>query len=242
MSSQSLVHLTARAAIPRRRTEHISGALPFIADLKNGTSYASWKVWSGSTTKDARFVPMPKKVAIRTYHKAVEWNRRSKTPGCHGGVIGSHVLLVLHSLVFDFLNHRTGRLDPSYNALQRSTRLCRQTIAGALARLKQLGIISWVRRCYEDWDEGRFVLRQDTNAYAILPPTQWRNYMDVDLPEAPHPSAWGAAPPLPSLVEQAVEDRNAGASLRSVVENLSDDPLDPLAAALARLGRTLGLQ
>jgi hypothetical protein len=243
MSSQSLVHPTARAAGPRRRTEHISSALPFVADLKGGTSYASWKVWSGSTTKDARFAPIPKKVAIRIYHKAVEWNRRSKTPGCHGGVIGSHVLLVLHSLIFEFLNHRTGRLDPSYNALQRSTRLCRQTIATALARLKQLGIINWVRRCYEDWDDlGRFMLRQDTNAYAILPPTQWRSYMDVDAPQPPHPSSWGASPPLPSLVEQAVENREAGASMRSVVEHLGDDPEDTMAAALASLGRALGLQ
>jgi hypothetical protein len=57
---------------------------------------------------------MPKKVAIRIYHKAVEWNRRGKTPGCHGGVIGSHVLLVLHSLIFDFLNHgRVGWTPPT---------------------------------------------------------------------------------------------------------------------------------
>lgn len=243
MTSQNLIHPTPRADIRRGRAQHISGALPFIADLKDGTSYASWKVWSGSTTKDARFVPMPKKVAIRIYHKAVEWNRRSKVPGCHGGVIGSHVLLVLHSLIFDFLNHRTGRLDPSYNALQRSTRLCRQTIATALARLKQLGIINWVRRCCEDWDElGRFVLRQETNAYAILPSTQWRNYMDVEIPEPPHPSAWGAVPPLPSLVEQAVETRHAGGSMRSVVAQLDQDPHDTIAAALANLGRSLGLK
>jgi hypothetical protein len=86
------------------------------------------------------------------------------------------------------------------------------------------------------------MLRQDTNAYAILPPTQWRSYTDVDVPEPPHPSSWGAAPPLPSLVEQAVEDREAGASMRSVVEHLSDDPGDPMASALASLGRALGLQ
>src|ERR1035441_2358632 len=99
---------------------------------------------------------------------------------CHGGLIGSHVLLVLHTLIFDFLNHRTGRLDPSYSALQRATRLCRQTVAVALARLKELGIINWIRRCREDRDEdGRFALRQETNAYAILPSSQWRGYADT---------------------------------------------------------------
>lgn len=241
MTSQNLIHPTSQASVRRGRTQHISATLPFIADLKNGTSYASWKVWSGSTTKDVRFVPMPKKTAIRIYHKAVEWNRRSKVPGCHGGVIGSHVLLVLHSLIFDFLNHRTGRLDPSYNALQRATRLCRQTIATALARLKQLGIIHWIRRCREDRDEfGRFVLRQETNAYAILPPTQWDNFVDIDMPEPPHPTAWGACPPLPPLVEQAVSTRQAGGSMAAVVAQLEDDPRDTVASALASLGRALG--
>ncbi len=151
-------------------TKHVSACMPFIADLRDGTTYAAWPVWSGSTTKDTRFVPMPKKAVIRIYHKAVEWNRRGKLSRCHGGLIGSHVLLVLHTLIFDFLNHATGRLDPSYSAIQRRTRLCRQTVAKALARLKQLGIINWIRRCREDQDvDGRFMLRQETNAYAILP-------------------------------------------------------------------------
>jgi hypothetical protein len=228
----------------RRRsfgTKHISATLPFIADLKNGATYAAWPVWSGSTTKDARFMPLPKKAAIRVYHKAVEWNRRGKLAGCHGGLIGSHVLLVLHSLIFDFLNHKTGRLDPSYSALQRATRLCRQTIAVALARLKGLGIIHWIRRCREDRDEfGRFVLRQETNAYAILPPTQWNNFVDTDMPEPPHPTAWGACPPLPSLLEQAVSTQQAGGSIAAVVAQLEADPRDTVAAALASLGRALG--
>ena len=62
--------------------------------------------------EETRFVPMPKKAAIRIYHKAVEWNRRGKLAGCHGGLIGSHVLLVLHTLIFDFLNHAHGPPGP----------------------------------------------------------------------------------------------------------------------------------
>ena len=77
------------------------------------------------------------------------------SPGVTAALIGSHVLLVLHTLIFEFLNHGTGRLDPSYTAIQRKTRLCRQTVAKALARLKELGIINWIRRCREDRDERR---------------------------------------------------------------------------------------
>jgi hypothetical protein len=223
-------------------TKHLSGCLPFIPDFRNGTSYAPWPVWSGSTTKEPPFVPMPKKAAVRIYHKAVTWNRRGKLSGCHGGLIGSHVLLVLHSLIFDFLNHRTGRLDPSYSAIQRATRLCRQTVATALARLKNLGILNWVRRCHEDRDShGRFALRQETNAYAILPPSQWRDYTDTDIPEAPEAATWGACPPLPSLVEQAATDARSGDSIASLVRHLDADPSDRVAAALAGLGRALGL-
>jgi hypothetical protein len=241
MYSNSLVRPTSHAGQRRRRTQHISAALPFIADVHDGATYAAWPVWSGSTTKDTRFVPMPKKAVIRIYHKAVEWNRRGKLAGCHGGLIGSHVLLVLHTLIFDFLNHATGRLDPSYNAIQRRTRLCRQTVATALARLKQLGIINWIRRCREDRDEsGRFVLRQETNAYAILPPRQWRGYIDIDSPEPPHPAEWGACPPLPSLIEQVCTARQEGGSMAAIVEQLDADPRDTLAASLASLGRALG--
>lgn len=224
------------------RRQHFSAALPFIADVRDGTTSATWPVWSDSTMKKTRFVPLPKKAAMRIYHKAVRWNGSGKLAGCHGGVIGSHVLLVLQTLIFDFLSYGTGRLDPSYAAIQRKTRLCRQTVAKALARLKELGIINWIRRCREDRDQdGRFALRQETNAYAILPPSQWYGYTDPIMPDPPHPTAWGATPPLPPLVEQAATDAREGDSMRAIVSRLDADPGDSLALALARLGRTLGI-
>jgi DNA-binding transcriptional regulator YhcF (GntR family) len=76
---------------------------------------------------------------------------------------------VLHALVFDFLNHRTGRLDPSYAAIAAKAGVCVRTVASALQRLKALGILNWMRRCAESWRDGRFVLEQETNAYAVLP-------------------------------------------------------------------------
>ena len=38
-----------------------------------------------------------------------------------------------------------------------------------LQRLRALGILNWVRRCAESWRDRRFVLEQQTNAYAVLP-------------------------------------------------------------------------
>jgi hypothetical protein len=50
---------------------------------------------------------------------------------------------VLHALIFDFLNHRTGRLDPSYAAIAAKAGVCVRTVATALARLRELGILNW---------------------------------------------------------------------------------------------------
>jgi hypothetical protein len=80
-------------------------------------------------------------------------------------------------------------------------------------------------------EDGRFVLEQETNAYAVLPESQWPGY----------PPATGAASALawhvgrtdaPALVQAALEGDLAGK-----VHVLASDPKDGLAAALARLGR-----
>jgi hypothetical protein len=69
------------------------------------------------------------------------------SPAGHGGSVGHTALQVLHSLIFDFLNHRTGRLDPSYAAIAHKADVCVRTVAAALKRLRELGILNWVRRC-----------------------------------------------------------------------------------------------
>ncbi len=129
--------------------------------------------------------------------------RATHEPGRHGGAVGHAALQVLHALIFDFLNHRTGRLDPSYAAIARKAGVCVRTVASALQRLQELGILDWVRRCAETWRDGRFVLEQETNAYGLQPESQWRGYRAPQkTPEAPWPTL-GATPPLPSALAQA---------------------------------------
>jgi hypothetical protein len=79
--------------------------------------------------------------------------------------------------------------------------------------------------------------QQETNAYAVLPATQWRGYTPPAEPPAPMPGTWGDHPALPSLLAQASTERQAGGTLRGVVGILDSDPADGLAAALARLGQ-----
>jgi hypothetical protein len=196
-------------------------------------SYAPWPVWSDSTCKEVRFEPQPKKAMIRLWNRARDFDRSTHQPGRHGGAVGPSALAVLHALVFDFFNFRTGRLDPSYAAISRKANVCERTVATALKRLKELGILNWVRRCAERWQDGRFRLEQETNAYAVLPESQWRGYRaPPEPPVAPLPCTWGESPRMPDVLAQAVLEGD----LAGTVHVLASDPTDRLAAVLARFG------
>jgi hypothetical protein len=202
-------------------------------------SYAAWPVWSGSTTKTIRYQPLPRKVATKLFHRARDFDRRTRRKDHHGGAVGHAALQVLHALIFDFLNYRSGQLDPSHAQIASKANVCERTVRNALNRLRDLGILNWVRRCAEKWLDGRFTLEQETNAYAVLPPSQWRGYREPAEPPPPMPGTWGDHPPLPSLVAQACEERRAGGSIREMLRILDADPTDALALALARLGATM---
>jgi hypothetical protein len=210
-------------------------SLPFSLPLPQ--TYAAWPVWSDSTTTDVPFQPLRKKAAVKLWHRARDFDRETHQPNRHGGAVGHTALQVLHTLIFDFLNYASGRLDPSYAAIARKANVCERTVATALKRLREVGILNWVRRCAESWQDGRFVLAQETNAYAVLPATQWRSYRPPVEPPAPARGTWGDPPPMPDALAGAVIERQASGDLRTVVHVLEADPKDGLAAALARLGR-----
>jgi hypothetical protein len=89
---------------------HLLPPLPGFTALAR--TYAPWPVWAGSVANPVRFAPMAKKIAVRLWHKARDFDRGTHQAGHHGGAVGHTGLAVLHALIFDFLNHRTGRLDP----------------------------------------------------------------------------------------------------------------------------------
>jgi hypothetical protein len=210
--------------------------MPPLPGLAGPKTYAAWPVWKDSTTKEIKFQPVPKKEAVRLWHRARDFDRQAHVAGRHGGAVGHSALQVLHALIFDFLNFRSGRLDPSYAAIARKANVCERTVASAIKRLRDLGILNWVRRCAETWKEGRFVLEQETNAYAVLPPSQWLGYREPPPPPPPAAGTWGDHPPLPSLLARASAERQAGGSARATIAILDADPSDALASALARLG------
>jgi hypothetical protein len=80
--------------------------------LPHVRTYAAWPVWNNSTTKPVRDQPMSKKQAHRLWHDARRFERQTRQPGFQDGVLGRNGLAVLHALLFDFLNYRSGALYP----------------------------------------------------------------------------------------------------------------------------------
>jgi hypothetical protein len=213
----------------------IAYALPTLPGFAGRKTYAAWPVWRDSTTAEVKSQPMPKRQAVRLYHKARRFERQTRQPGRQDGALGRNGLAVLHALLFDFLNYASGRLDPSYAAIAKQACISPRSAARGLASLKLGGVLNWVRRCLSHREDGRFWLEQDTNAYGVCPVSQWRGFFEPPEMPPPHPATWGATPPLPDQLAQAVADRQAGDSERAVLERLADDPGDALACAVAGL-------
>ena len=79
---------------------------------------------------------------------------------------------------------------------------------------------------------GRFRLRQETNAYVLLPETYWQGWQPPAEPPAPAQGTWGDPPPLLTGVALAALETDPVAKVAA----LRTDPGGGLAAALASLG------
>lgn len=203
-------------------------------------TYAPWPVWRDSTRAQVKFQPIPKKLAVRLWHRARAYDRQTRREGRHGGAVGPTALQVLHTLLFDFLNFRNGQLDPSYAAIARKANLCERAVATALKRLKDCRILTWLRRCSESRrDNGQYVLEQDTNAYAVLPDTQWRGHIPPAEPPRPAPGTWGEPQRMPSALEAAQLERASGGDLLAAARVLELERGNHLATALAALARRM---
>jgi DNA-binding transcriptional ArsR family regulator len=81
---------------------------------------------------------------LMVYAEALD--RRTHLPGQHGGILKRTGLAVLKALLFGFASVATGRCDPSFNTLARAAGVARATVAVALKRLEEVGILERVRR------------------------------------------------------------------------------------------------
>jgi hypothetical protein len=206
--------------------------------LFNIKTSALLPVWGGSVAGPVKFRPLTKREAVRLYHRARAFERQTRQPGKQDGAIGRNGLAVLHSLIFDYLNFRTGRLDPGYRAIARAAAISIRSVARGLRRLREAGVISWLRRCNSGVDgAGRFVLAQESNAYAISPSSQWNGYREPSLPLP----EWGAHPcGARDPLTEALAERRHGASTAAIAQRLAEaDADDGPDGAVLRLARAV---
>lgn len=198
-----------------------------------------WPVWRDSTTAPVRFSPLSKKEAVKFFHQARQFERQTRQQGKQDGALGRNGLAILHTLIFDCLNYETGRLDPSQKTIARKACISERSVSRGLVKLKNAGILTWLRRAGETRDkQGRFCLKQDTNAYGLLPPSQWRGFIERKEPPLPHPDTWGATPPLADVITQAIEEMRQG-NHQTTLAMLEADPNNALAMALASFRRAM---
>ena len=193
----------------------------------------------GSTTKTVKFIPLPKKHAIKIFTRPALSNGRrgrkaSRTAPRPQRIAG------MHTLIFDFLNYVTGRLDPAIETIARKACI---SICQRQARPRQS---QTMRRVALDTPRRRNPRRRKAASARNRTPTLTascrRRNGSVSLTDARRtaadPIAWGATPPLPSVIEQAAEEIRHGAR-RTALAILETDPNDECAAALASFGRAM---
>jgi AraC-like DNA-binding protein len=211
---------------------------PYLPD--DEICHAPYPVWSNSTDKPVKWKKISRKDAKQWPWFAAELDRLTKKGNrCHGGVIGPTALKVLQVMINEFLNFSTGRCDPSIKGIANRANLSPSAVHEALKRLAGLGILTWLRRCRDYWQDGRYVREQLTNAYNFNPPQLWRTGIRVpDGPPPPLPETY-RAPYMPNVIDTAAMDSKAGGSMQQVIQTLELAPVRGVEAALALLGRAM---
>jgi hypothetical protein len=147
---------------------------------------------------------MTRKQARGLWHEARRWERQTRRPGRQDGKLGRNGLAVLYVLLFEFMNWRSGALYPSQAAIAEKAAISESSVGRGLAKLKAAGVVNWLRRCAEVAQAaGGFLMRQISNAYAVLPSSQWKGYRALNAPSASRPEAgtWGDHPPADPYAE-----------------------------------------
>ena len=98
--------------------------------------------------EEANCRPISYEEREKLWRDAVEREKATRKKGCANGDLGKAGLAVLHSLLFDFMNMKTGVCFPSVKALQERLQpwFSRAAIFRALDRLEASGMLERVHR------------------------------------------------------------------------------------------------
>jgi hypothetical protein len=148
---------------------------------------------------------MTKRAARQIMDDLQRFERMTRQPGRQDGAIGRNGLAVARALLFEFMNWQTGRCDPSQAKIADRAAISESSVGRGLAALKAANVVNWLRRCVADAQSaGGFLMRQISNAYAVLPSSQWKGYTPCCMSTAclhaassawPEAGTWGDHPP-----------------------------------------------
>lgn len=117
---------------------------------------------------------------------AEQFERQHREPGRENGPLGHVGLEVLRELL-RIVDHKSGRLDPTYAYLMSRVKRSRDAIAKALARLRKHGFLDWVRRTKPREDAGGAgpQVEQTSNAFWFKLPACCEAFVRRLLGKAP---------------------------------------------------------
>lgn len=195
------------ATPPRREPLHRRTGSPVRRDSRpvGAELVGFWRKVTGST-------------CWRILAAAERFDELAKAKGRRNGRLGYVGLRVLKELV-RLVDWKTGRLEPSLETIAARCRFAKSAVVAALARLREHGFVTWLRRFEPTGRDGARgpQVRQVTNAYRM------------ELPAAAA-SLVRAPPPLPDDFDHA---REARAATRR--EAAATDTSTPLGRSLTRL-------
>jgi len=165
---------------PAKRTRSFQRVRRNSYYVSDRRSSALWRPL-GANNRDARRL-----IAARL--KAAEYyDRRLKQPGKWNGPLGAIGLEVLREL-YRIVDFKTGRLEPAIATVCERIRRSKQAVVNALARLKELGFLNWVRRSEPTECKGAGPqVRQITNAYGFGLPESAAAWVKKILGNGPAP-------------------------------------------------------
>lgn len=143
----------------------------------NGGTRRGGKRWTAALLKGA------KKFELKTRAE-----RRKLEPGARNGELGEVGIEVLEYL-YTTVDYATGRLEPALRTIAEEIGRAYSAVHAALKRLRDKGFIHWMRRSepIEDPEPGGPLVRQASNAYALLCPPAMRDWLGRLLGRPPMP-------------------------------------------------------
>jgi len=121
--------------------------------------------------------PVSRQAAKAVLMAARRYDRQQRQRGERNGPLGAVAIEVLELLV-RLVDFRTGRLEPSIQAMMDRLKRSKDAIVRAMKNLRRHGFIDWIRRYEPTGLDGRGPqLRQTSNAYRLCLPQAARRIL-----------------------------------------------------------------